>query len=245
MYGNSDCTQPCAHCAALPRPGRGWPTLHRHLRRLSSGIWGRAAGATASDIACPTLSTGAPQPLTSSGAVAARGAAVKPVPTALDRASLHPAGATDLFGSTDEQRLVQAQQRLQRLQRRAAARLQAPPQQTPPPPPQSTSTPTPLPPPSPPSPPVQRRRIVRALAAPGAAADLALVRFVGLAPPEYTVNVLATSRARIGGAHGCGVRVRARARLPTLTGTGTLNTARSLTRSLARGLTRSLTRSLT
>ena len=160
-------------------------------------------------------------------------------------ASLHPAGATDLFGSTDEQRLMQAQQRLQRLQRRAAARLQAPPQQTPPPPPQSTSTPTPLPPPSPPSPPVQRRRIVRALAAPGAAADLALVRFVGIAPPEYTVNVLATSRARIGGADGRGVRVRARARLQTLTGTATLNTARSLTRSLARRLTRSLARGLT
>ena len=156
-------------------------------------------------------------------------------------AALHPAGATDLFGSTDEQRLMQAQQRLQRL---AAARLQAPPQQTPTPP-QSTSTPTPLPPPSPPSPPVQRRRIVRALAAPGAAADLALVRFVGIAPPEYTVNVLATSRARIGGADGCGVRVRARARLPTVTGTATLNTARSLTRSLARHLTRSLARSLT
>ena len=181
---------------------------------------------------------------TSSGAVAARAAAFKPVPTALDCAALHPAGATDLFGSTDEQRLMQAQQRLQRLQRRAAARLQAPPQQTPTPP-QSTSTLTPLPPPSPPSPPVQRRRIVRALAAPGAAADLALVRFVGIAPPEYTVNVLATSRVRIGGADGCGVRVRARARLPTVTGTATLNTARSLTRSLARRLTRSLARGLT
>ena len=119
---------------------------------------------------------------------------------------------------------MQAQQRLQRLQRRAAARLQAPPQQTPTPP-QSTSTPTPLPPPSPPSPPVQRRRIVRALATPGAAADLALVRFVGIAPPEYTVNVLATSRARIGGADGRGVRVRAWARLQTLTGTATLNMA--------------------
>ena len=139
---------------------------------------------------------------------------------------------------------MQAQQRLQRLQRRAAARLQAPPQQTPTPP-QSTSTPTPLPPPSPPSPPVQRRRIVRALAAPGAAADLALVRFVGIAPPEYTVNVLATSRARIGGADGRGVRVRAWARLQTLTGTATLDTARSLTRSLARRLTRSLARGLT
>ena len=244
MYGNSDCTQPCAHRAALPRPGRGWPTLHRHLRRLSSGIWGRPAGATATGLDCPTLSAGAPQLLTSSGAVAARAAAFKPVPTALDCAALHPAGATDLFGSTDEQRLMQAQQRLQRLQRRAAARLEAPPQQTPTPP-QSTSTPTPLPPPSPPSPPVQRRRIVRALAAPGAAADLALVRFVGIAPPEYTVNVLATSRVRIGGADGCGVRVRARARLPTVTGTATLNTARSLTRSLARRLTRSLARGLT
>ena len=123
---------------------------------------------------------------------------------------------------------MQAQQRLQRLQRRAAARLQAPPQQTTTTT-QSTFTSTPLPTPSPPSPPVQRRRIVRTLAAPGAAADLALVRFVGTAPPEYTVNVLATSRSPIGGAHGCGVRVRARARLPTLTGAGTLNTARSLT----------------
>ena len=92
---------------------------------------------------------------------------------------------------------------------------------------------------------MQRRRIVRALAAPGAAADLALVRFVGIAPPEYTVNVLATSRARIGGADGRGVRVRAWARLQTLTGTATLDTARSLTRSLARRLTRSLARGLT
>ena len=106
---------------------------------------------------------------------------------------------------------MQAQQRLQRLQRRAATRLQAP---SPPatPTPQSTPTPTPLPTPTPPAPLVQRRRLVRTLAAPGAAADLALVRFVGTAPPEYTVNVLATSGAPIGGADGCGVRVRVRAR---------------------------------
>ena len=31
------------------------------------GTWGRPAGATASGLDCPTLSTGAPQPLTSSG----------------------------------------------------------------------------------------------------------------------------------------------------------------------------------
>ena len=130
-------------------------------------------------------------------------------------------GATDLFGSTDERWLMQAQQRLQR---RAMSRQESQP-----------LTPTPMPTPAAPTPTatlVQRRRIVRTLAAPGAAADLALVRFAGDAPPEYTVTRLATSRSPIGGADGVG-RVQlfgyGRGALESLAGAGKLRALEGLT----------------